>query len=432
MSEPNPEPFAAIDGNGEFAGVSSAARWWYGPLTNVEPWTATLYLFVSALLSLVWLIAMVVGVAVSVPLSLVGIGLPMLMGTFALASRLVRWDRHRAGWVGEPVAEAPLPKLARGLAGARSVLSDGPRWRLVGYLVLAPFVFVVLLALALALWAVPLYLISLPLWGWAVGMSVIGMTMGVLTGVVLAGLVPRGVQQLGRAGAGFVRAAVGPDRVAVMQQQVDTLTANREEILSAVASERRRIERNLHDGVQQHLVAQGIDLGLAEQKMASDPEAALELLRDARAKNRDTIGELRIIGRGLHPAVLDDRGLDAALSALVSSSPVPVSLSVSPGLQAPMPVAEAAYFVVSEAVTNMLKHAKARAASVSVEQSAGTLVVDVHDDGHGGADQSAGTGLAGIAARVRALDGSLSVHSPRGGPTHIHAEIPNAMGDSYE
>jgi signal transduction histidine kinase len=97
-----------------------------------------------------------------------------------------------------------------------------------------------------------------------------------------------------------------------------------------------------------------------------------------------------------------------------------------------MPVAEAAYFVVSEAVANMLKHAKARTASVSVEQSAGTLVVDVHDDGRGGADQSAGTGLAGIAARVRALDGSLSVHSPSGGPTQIHAEIPNATGDSHE
>jgi signal transduction histidine kinase len=147
-------------------------------------------------------------------------------------------------------------------------------------------------------------------------------------------------------------------------------------------------------------------------------------LRDAQAKNRATIGELRVIGRGLHPAVLDDRGLDAALSAVVSGSPVPVSLSVSPGLEAPIEVAEAAYFVVSEAVANMLKHAKARTASVTVSKSGGSLEVDVHDDGCGGADAQSGTGLAGIAARVRALDGDLTVSSPRGGPTHVHAELP--------
>ena len=210
-----------------------------------------------------------------------------------------------------------------------------------------------------------------------------------------------------------------------MQDRVDQLSANRDEILSAVATERRRIERNLHDGVQQHLVAMGIDLGLAASKIEDDPEGAAELLRAATEKNRASIGELRTIGRGLHPAVLDDRGLDAALSAVVAGSPVPIDLRVEPGLELPIDTAEAAYFVVSEAIANLLKHARARTGSVQISDVDRVLHIRVHDDGRGGADVAKGTGLAGIAARVRGLDGTFDVSSPKGGPTTIDVRIPH-------
>ena len=161
---------------------------------------------------------------------------------------------------------------------------------------------------------------------------------------------------------------LGPDRLAAAERHVTTLASQRQDILDAVASERRRIERNLHDGVQQQLVAIGLDLGMAEHHLDSDPGRARELIVSARHKVQGSIAEMRQIGRGLHPAILEDRGIDAALSAIVSNAPIPISVHVDPDLDLSTDVAETVYFVVNEALANVMKHANARVASVHVSQ----------------------------------------------------------------
>ncbi len=404
--------------------LSDVVSAWYAPLRSEQPWRSTAYLLAGAAVSVVWFVVALVAMAVSLPLVLVGVGVPMVVASFALLAKLAGVERRRATWVGYDVDPASFATARRGVRGLGDRFRDPARWRMLGYFLLAPLLFGLLAGGALAAWLTPLYLVTLPLWGWAVGLSVLGLITSVVAGVVLAGVAPRVADLLGRVGGRVVEVLLGPDRMVAMQARVDSLTLNREQMRAAVAAERRRIERNLHDGVQPQLVALGIDLGLAANKLETDPDGALALLRDAQRKNRATIGELRQIGRGLHPAILDDRGLDAALSAVVASAPIPIALDVQPGLEMPVDVAEAAYYVVAEGVSNMLKHADARTGSLRVRAKGNDLTVDIHDDGRGGADAANGTGLAGIAARVRGLDGTIDITSPSGGPTTISIALP--------
>jgi signal transduction histidine kinase len=166
-----------------------------------------------------------------------------------------------------------------------------------------------------------------------------------------------------------------------------------------------------------------MSLGMAEQKLASDTDAARELLAEARAGAGEALRELRDLARGIHPPVLADRGLDAAVRALAAGSPISVTVSVTLSERPEPPVESAAYFVVAEALANAGKHARASRVDVRIVRRAGTLSVEVHDDGVGGADPSGG-GLGGLRSRVEALDGRLEVSSPRGGPTTIRAELP--------
>jgi signal transduction histidine kinase len=271
-----------------------------------------------------------------------------------------------------------------------------------------------------------LYAVSLPFWGWAVGLSIPASFLLAGTGVLLAPLAARGMVGCAHLEAAFARWLLGPDRFAAMQTQVEELTADRRVILDAVAGERRRIERNLHDGVQARLVALGIDLGLAEAMLPERADEAKALVAAAREKARASIGELRVIGRGLHPSILEDRGLDAALSAVVAASPIPIRLRCELAAPPPPAVEEAAYFIVSEAVSNVLKHARARSATIDVTGDDRSMQILVHDDGLGGADATDGTGLAGIDARVRGLGGAMRIASPAGGPTVVSVELPYA------
>jgi signal transduction histidine kinase len=259
--------------------------------------------------------------------------------------------------------------------------------------------------------------------GW-LGLGPVAWVAGLALAAVLLGAAPRIAVFVARFKAQVTSWFLGVDRLAEAQERVSTLATQRQDILDAVASERRRIERNLHDGVQQQLVAIGLDLGMAEQHLASDPDRVRELIVSARQKVQGSIGELRQLGRGLHPAILADRGIDAALSAVVSGSPIPISVHVDPELDLSTDVAETVYFVANEALANVLKHAKARVASVHVMKVAANVRVTVHDDGVGGIDPTRGTGIAGIRARVNAVDGTLAITSPDGGPTTIIAEIP--------
>jgi signal transduction histidine kinase len=213
---------------------------------------------------------------------------------------------------------------------------------------------------------------------------------------------------------------------AALHARVEELRASRARIVQAADAERRRLERNLHDGAQQQLVAVALSLRLARGKVRGSPEAAEAILDEAMDELEQATTELRELARGIHPAVLTDRGLRAAVKALAGRSPVPVELRELPGERLPRDVEAAAYFVVAEGLTNVARYAEARGASVSISRDNGRLDVEVRDDGRGGADPNRGSGLRGLADRVAALDGTLDVRSEDGAGTTLTARIPCA------
>ncbi|KOU46862.1 sensor histidine kinase [Streptomyces sp. WM6378] len=206
--------------------------------------------------------------------------------------------------------------------------------------------------------------------------------------------------------------------------RVDELTQRRAAIIEATDAERRRIERDLHDGVQQRLVSLAVNLGMARVQLSDLPEDAWDVIDEAHREAKEAIVELSNLVRGLHPAVLEDRGLDAALSGIAGRVPIPVRLMVDLPSRPSPTIESAAYFVVSEALTNVVKHAEASRVDVTVERIGATLLVVIGDDGCGGADPSGGSGLIGLSKRVAAVDGGFSISSPVGGPTVITVELP--------
>jgi PAS domain S-box-containing protein len=208
------------------------------------------------------------------------------------------------------------------------------------------------------------------------------------------------------------------------ERHLDELRASRARIVEAENAERRRLERNLHDGAQQRLVSISLALRLAQAKLATDHEAAGDILSRAGDELALALEELRELARGIHPAVLSDHGLAAALKSLAGRSPVPVQVASVPEERLPAPVEAAAFFVVSESLANIAKYAQASQARVTVTRANGRAVVEVLDDGVGGADPERGSGLRGLSDRIEALDGSLDVSSPPGGGTKVLAEIP--------
>jgi signal transduction histidine kinase len=285
-----------------------------------------------------------------------------------------------------------------------------------------------------SLWASAVYLASSPLWWWAVppdGRADLGADWQVdswprallvgAAGLLALVLVPWICAGLARSQARLARALLSPGRLSA---RVTELAETRAAAIDAEAEELRRIERDLHDGAQAQLVALAIDLGLAEQKLEEDPVAARALLEAAQEGAKSAIAELRELVRGVHPAILSDRGLDGALAALAARLAIPVELEVEPGGRLAPAIETAGYFVVAEALTNVAKHSGARHALVSVRRDDGVLRIRVEDDGVGGADAARGSGLSGLERRVRALDGVLTVTSPPGGPTELVVEIP--------
>jgi signal transduction histidine kinase len=206
----------------------------------------------------------------------------------------------------------------------------------------------------------------------------------------------------------------------------DEVRQSRARLVEAADAERRRLERNLHDGAQQRLVSLSLALRLTEQMLPRDPKTAGEILDAAMEELALALQELRELARGLHPAVLTDRGLEAALEALADRAPLPVEVDVDVEDRLPMQVEVAIYYVASEALTNVAKYAGATSAAVRVTRSARVVTVEVADDGVGGANPAGGTGLRGLADRVAALDGLLRVHSEPGGGTRIVGAIPLA------
>jgi signal transduction histidine kinase len=207
------------------------------------------------------------------------------------------------------------------------------------------------------------------------------------------------------------------------KRQQEELEASRARIVAAGDEERRKLERNLHDGAQQRLVSLSLSLRLAQGRIHSDPEDAQRLLEASRYELAQALEELRELARGIHPAVLTDRGLEAALEALAARSPLPVEIKGA-SCELPAQVEAAAYYVVSEALANVTKYAQASAVEVTVERRDGIAVVEVADDGVGGADPQRGSGLRGLSDRLASLSGRLAVESPPGAGTRVRAEIP--------
>jgi signal transduction histidine kinase len=209
-----------------------------------------------------------------------------------------------------------------------------------------------------------------------------------------------------------------------MAERIDVLTTTRAAAADAQAAELRRIERDLHDGAQARLVSLAMDLGMARERMDSDPDDARARVAEAHDEAKRALVELRDLARGIHPAILTDRGLDAALSAVATRCTVPVAVTVDLSARPAEAIEGIAYFTVSELLQNVSKHSGGSRAWVDVWQVEDRLMLHVGDDGPGGASVAAGSGLAGLAERLDSVDGVLVVDSPAGGPTRISAELP--------
>jgi signal transduction histidine kinase len=224
----------------------------------------------------------------------------------------------------------------------------------------------------------------------------------------------------------LIKGLLSPSEKALLASRVRQLAESRAETVDTQAAEIRRIERDLHDGAQARLIALGMNLGMAAEAVERDPENAKLLLAEAQSASSEALNELRGLVRGIHPPVLADRGLVGAVQALALANPLPVEVDADVPGRLPAPVESAAYFAVAEALTNVIKHSEAHRARVSLRHDGALLRMIIEDDGRGGADVGAGSGLRGIQRRLGAFDGRLDVTSPPGGPTVVTMELPCA------
>ncbi|MEU7055087.1 sensor domain-containing protein [Streptomyces sp. NPDC046197] len=372
------------------------------------------------------------------------LGIPVLAAGLAGCRGFGALERARArGLLGLQVAEPqPLRMQRQGaLAWMGAVLKSGSSWRALLYAMLqfpwAVFSFTV----TAVLWPLGWSLLTYPLWFWVFpmwagqgGIQLYGdehhqifldnpfeITVTALVGLLITLATPWIVRALTTVDRVLVHGLLGPSQLSA---RVVELESDRGVVVDTAAADLRRIERDLHDGAQARLVALAMDLGLAKEKLTEDPQAAARMVDEAHGEVKTALQELRDLARGIHPAVLTDRGLDAALSAVASRCTVPVQVEVDL-TRRPAPAIEGiAYFTVSELLQNISKHSGARSASVDVWRAEDRLMLQVVDDGVGGADVPAGSGLAGLAERLDAVDGILVVDSPAGGPTRVTAELP--------
>jgi signal transduction histidine kinase len=373
-------------------------------------------------------VVLLVGV-VSVVLALTVVGLPAAIALlFGVGGGFTAVQRSRIAAYDVTLTVASGP-TGGWLARARQ---PGP-WRALGYHLLAAPVGLTGFALLTTLWSTALALVTLVSFGWllpagsAYGIAdyePVSVTAACVSSVVLAAgavLTARGLAWLD---VRLARSLLQSSRVEVLAKRVTALAESRADVVDAADAERRRIERDLHDGAQQRLVSLAMNLGMARANLADADPQARAAIEQAHDEAKQALVELRDLVRGLHPAVLDDRGLDAALSGIAARSPVPVRLRVSVPARPSRTIEAIAYFVVSEALANVAKHARADRAEVEVTRTGDVLRIVISDTGQGGADPRAGTGLRGLGQRIGSVDGALRIDSPAGGPTAIIVELP--------
>jgi len=357
---------------------------------------------------------------------------------FVISTGFSRFERHRFGALLGTELVDPVPPLAATTWLRRLVerLTSKPRWKEIGFhlaqfpLTVTSFTLVIgVWGWSVALLGLPLYVRALPgdtakfgLFEVALGPAAFG--LAALGAVGLAIVAPWLTAAAVRLHVTLARRLLSTSAEVLLAQQLARAEDQRSAAVDSAESERRRIERDLHDGAQQRLVALAAGLGAAREKFDADPEEAKVMVASAHEEAKAALKEIRDLVRGIHPVILADRGLDAALSAVVARAPVPVTLDVVVDPRPGAATESAAYFVVSEALTNVARHAEATRAQVSIARSGDRLVLEVRDDGKGGADASKGTGLQGLRERVAGMGGTLHVISPTGGPTTISVELP--------
>jgi signal transduction histidine kinase len=360
---------------------------------------------------------------------------------------VVRWradlERRLSGLAGVPIRRPYPPSPDRAELGSRRwvrwIITDPATWRDMAWLLPGALVGV---ALGLITVAIPAYGLAgaglLPLWlflghiwfGYGIywptadlGEAWLALPQGLILLAIGLGVAPL----LRRTDALFARLFLAPTSAAELRLRVAHLTTTRADTIDAQAAELRRIERDLHDGAQARMVSVGMTIGLAERLVRRDPAAALKLLAEARASSTAALVDLRHLVRGIHPPVLAERGLEGAVQALALHLPVHTEVTSHLPGRLETPVESAVYFAVAEALANMGRHSRARSAWVRIRYDEGLLVVEVGDDGAGGADPGRGTGLHGIERRLGAFDGTMTISSPPRGPTVLTMEVPCAL-----
>jgi signal transduction histidine kinase len=419
------------------------------PLPRSRGWFRQLgvdtgYALVSFPIAIAAFVVVVTGLALGAGLLIVWVGVAVLAGTLLAARGFATVER---AWL-PAVLDRPLPSPAYLAADGRPVrklmtpLRDPQTW-LDALHAIVRFPFAILsFVVTVTFWSVALGGLTYGLWDWALPdastdpdntdlLELLGFesTAGrrillyAVLGLVVAVLLPFAVR-----GVALLQASLGRVLLtsrAATQAELGRLTEGRNAAVAAEAVALRRLERDIHDGPQQQLVRLNMDLARAQRQMERDPEAARTALGEAAGLARETLEDLRALSRGIAPPVLADRGLAAALAAIAARSPVPVDLAVDLPTERLAPVTEnTAYFVVSEALANVAKHSDATTCRVDVRCSGDRLRVVVEDDGTGGAVLAPGHGLSGLTDRLVAVDGALTVDSPRGGPTRLTAELP--------
>ncbi|MEU6296528.1 sensor histidine kinase [Streptomyces erythrochromogenes] len=431
------------DGKGGRGGRGGVGAVLLAPVAG-RTWREFAYLLVGLPLSILYFSLAITGVSLGAGLLVTFLGVPVLAGTLAMGRGIGRLERTRVrALLGADVIEpAPIRAKKSGpLAAMGAVLRSGSAWRHLLYC-LVHFPWAVFgSCTALTFWAAGWSYLLYPLWFWVFpaytdqpGLQLFQngdysfyvdspaeIALTCLIGLALTLATPWLIRALATVDRVMVGGLLGASR---LDSRVTELESDRGVVVDTAAADLRRIERDLHDGAQARLVALAMDLGLAKEKLGEDPRAAARMVDEAHGEVKIALQELRDLARGIHPAVLTDRGLDAALSAVASRCTVPVRVAVDLPARPAAAIEGIAYFTVSELLQNISKHAGARSASVDVWKSGGRLLLQVADDGRGGASLRDGTGLAGLAERLDAVDGVLVVDSPGGAGTTVTAELP--------
>ncbi len=446
-------PAVALDGEGRarpdflpglshtFAAAPPADfdRYWrtLRNLPYVRDWRVlsdAVFLLTSFALGMFWLFAIVVIAATALPLVIIWVGIPLMAALFALVIWGAQIERRRLHvFLGVEIA-TPYRYFEPSSSPWRRawmVLRNPQLWRDMCYLLLlTPLGILGLLVVWLPvqfMFAPIIYILGgdISIFFWDISNYSEALLATLLS---LALLVPFSAF-INLTALLHVRVAkrfLAPSTEEILTERVEELTESRSAVMRAMHLERRRIERDLHDGAQARLVSLAMELGRAREKLATDPEGARKLIESSHEDSKLVLAELRDLVRGIHPAVLTDRGLDAAISAIAGRSPIPVEVDIRIKGRQPDEVEGTAYFVVVEALTNVAKHSQATKAKVLIDRNRGWLHLEISDNGRGGANPSNGTGIRGLRDRILALDGQFWLSSPPGKGTTLKVEIPCA------